>query len=80
MKTADEMFKELGYEIIYFKKPVVGSRWKKVESGTEYTIQVFPDNSCNKFINVYGAGSMDSFEPQEILACAQLIKEMEEEQ
>lgn len=79
MKTADEMFRELGYEMVYSKKPIVGSRWKKSEREIEYTIQVFPNGSCSKFINACVAHSMDSFQPEEILACAQFINEMEEQ-
>lgn len=70
------MFRKLGYERIYFKKPVVGSRWKKKDGELEYSIQVFPNKSCNKFINACVAHSMDSFRPEEIRAVAKLLDEM----
>ena len=68
-KTADEMFREIGYEKIRelgYKKP----------DGTEINALI---NSRESYIVKYRIGPM-SLTFDEILACAQLIKEMEVEE
>lgn len=80
--TADEMFRELGYE----------KRWKNVptayadnhsvnEKGGKYTIIELFDGHMFKWGYGKRGGMYDfRFTPDEILACAQLIKEMEEKE
>ena len=77
MKTADEMFSELGYK----KMPKCDGVY---EAGIQHPSKRFvridiSRNSVYKEL-VFPAGSThtEPFTPSEILACAQFIKEMEE--
>ena len=68
-KTADEMFQEIGY----YKKETDGYN---IRYKNEFHEDIFiNDNFCTKL-----CGDMhEVFTTNEVLACAQLIKEMEEE-
>lgn len=68
MKTADEMFGELGYH----KETDVYGETIYVES---YCVISFRAGMCQKIMN----GNFERLTHKEILACAQLIKEMDGE-
>lgn len=70
MKTADEMFRELGYEI-YKSPPWAVSYYRNKDNRN-----IFLD-MAGRTISVFMHGVRTHMEYNEILACAQLIREME---
>ena len=75
-KTADEMFQELGYHRAYQDTEINEKWYRKKENGETITLVVDGDL---KMVECKYKRVPCAMEFQEILACAQLIKEMEEE-
>ena len=70
-KTADEMFAELGYT----QKEYEGSRIIYRNDSRQTEIICF---LCGMYFEIFYKDEFVCFRREEILACAQLIKEMEE--
>ena len=69
-KTADQMFQEAGYT----EKRYEGSRLIYWNSQRDTEIVCF---LCGAYFEIFYKGELVCFSEKEILACAQLIKEME---
>lgn len=72
VKTADEMFRELGYT----KVPAPSIVYIRNEGECEERIIITP-TVCGVFMECLVDGETQGVTKEEILACAQLIKEME---